>query len=153
MRRSRENFLSFGDRTLHALLFRREDEFGPKEREHLATLDGHTVRHRENKFIAFGCGDERKCNSGIAGGRLDQDGFTRSYFSIRFGGSDHGETNAVFDRGQRIEEFQFENEITDKFFISYDARHAHQRRRADCIEHRVIDASAKFRLGHGCLLP
>ena len=50
----------------------RQHELGAEERQHLAALDRHGLRHDQDQPIAARGRDEGERDAGIAGGRLDQ---------------------------------------------------------------------------------
>ena len=57
---------------------------------------------------------------------------------------DHGDADAVLDAGDRIEEFELEQDVgLDAGFLR-QPRHAHQRGVADRLGDRIVDAAAAW---------
>jgi hypothetical protein len=65
---------AFCDGAGHALGGRREHDLGAEQRQHLAALDRHALRHGQDQAIAARGADEGQRDAGVAGGRLDQHG-------------------------------------------------------------------------------
>jgi len=79
---------------------------------------------------------------GVAAGRLDQDGVLVDPAAFQ-GIVDHGEADPVFHAGQRIEEFELEEDFSLGSMRGRGAVEAHERRVADCSG----DVIVYFRLG------
>jgi hypothetical protein len=58
----------------HAPCSRRQHQFGAEQRQHLAPLHRHGVRHHQDQPVAARGGDEGERDAGVAGGRLEEDG-------------------------------------------------------------------------------
>ena len=78
-------------------------------------------------------------------GRFDEDGL-RSDGAARLAGLDHGAADAVFDRGQGIEELALADQHRLAPRVRGQAVETDHGCRADGIEDAVVDSAAKIRL-------
>src|SRR6185312_1586535 len=101
--------------------------------------------------ITFRRRGESERDAGIARGRLDQHGAAGLDTAVALGRLDHGEADPVFHRGQRVEELAFAENVGLDVVRGGDARQPDERRRANRLDDRVIDAAAKFLRGPGGL--
>ena len=69
-RRRRQQLVRLRHRAVHALLARRQHQFGTEIRQHLAPLDRHALRHRHDKFVAARGAHERQPDARVARGRF-----------------------------------------------------------------------------------
>jgi hypothetical protein len=139
-------FLGSGDSATHAAGAGRQHQFGAEQREHLAALERHRLRHHQDQAIAARSGDEGERDAGIARGRLDQ----RAAGLQRAGGFqrvDHGDADAVLDAGDRVEEFELGQDRGVDAALGRQAVQAHQRGIADRVGDRVVDAAAAGDVG------
>ncbi len=105
-----QDFLRLADRPAHPFGARRQDQLGAKGLQQLAPLQAHGVGHHQQAVIAFGRSHQRQADAGVAAGRLHQNGVRPNLaeFLRRF---DHILSNAVFDAGAGVEEFQLNQHI------------------------------------------
>ena len=90
------------NRTFHAVGARRQHDLRTVRFEQIAALDRHRVRHDENQRIAFGGGDERERDAGVAARRFEN-GHSGTQATVAFGGFDHRNADAILHRTGRIE--------------------------------------------------
>ena len=136
--RGAHQFLRGGDRALHALRCRRQDDFGAEERQHLAPLDRHRFRHHQLQPVAAGSGDEGQRDPGIARSRLDQHGVGIDQARL-FHRDDHRRADAVLHAGGGIEIFQLGQDGRVHALRLRQFAQTDDRRIADCVD----DASQK----------
>ena len=108
----------------------------PRACEQLAALDRHRVGHDQRALVAFGRGDERQADAGVAAGRFD-DGVARLDLAglLRF--VHHRDGDAVLDRRERVERLEFGDDFRRAF--GDDAIEPHQRRTPDQLRDVVVD--------------
>ncbi len=95
-------FLGLGDRALHAVRARGEDDFRTVGRGEFAPLNGHGVRHREDEVVALDGAHEREADARVAARGL-HDRRARLEGARLFGGLDHRERDAVLHAAARVE--------------------------------------------------
>ena len=105
-----DDLLGPGDGAAHALRRRGQLELGAEQQQHLAAFDRHAVRHRQDQPIALGGADKGERDPGIARGRLDQHGAGLDAAG-GLGRLDHRQPDAVLDRGERVEELAFAEDV------------------------------------------
>ncbi len=66
-----QDLLGPRERARHAARRRRQLELGAQQKQHLAPLDRHALRHAQNQLVAARRRNEGKRNAGVAAGRLD----------------------------------------------------------------------------------
>ena len=135
------------DGAAHAARGGDQFQLGAEDQQHLAPFQRHRVRHGQDQAVALRRRDEGQRDAGIARGRLDQDGRPGVDAACFFRRLDHGEADAVLHRGQRIEELALAEDVGLDAVRGGDAREAHQRRRADGLDDRIVDAAAELRRG------
>jgi hypothetical protein len=69
----RGDFIGLGHGALHALRPLGEHKARPENLENFAALHGHRIGHREDELETLRRSDERKRDSGVPAGRLDED--------------------------------------------------------------------------------
>ncbi len=136
--------LGLVDGSLHAERPRRQHQLGAEKRQHLAPLDRHRLRHREDQPIAACRGDEGKRDAGIARGRLDERA-ARLDLAVALERVDHAHPDAVLDARDRVEELELRQEIGLDALLGGEAFQPHDRRVADRRRDVLIDASAPGR--------
>ena len=115
----------------------------PSSLQHLAALERHAVGHRQDQPIAL-CGtDKSQGDPGIARGRFDQN---RAGLDPAggFGGGDHRDPDAVLDRGERVEELAFAQDVGLGPGVLREAVDANEGSGADRFSDVVINAAAKL---------
>ena len=93
------------DRSLHALGGRRQNDFGAKKRQHLATFDRHRFRHHQLQPVSARRGDKSQGDTGIARSRFDQHGVRVDHAGFLHR-HHHCRPNTVLNAGGRTEIFQ-----------------------------------------------
>jgi hypothetical protein len=88
------NFFSLRHGTAHTLRPFREDDFGTKRAQHVASLDRHGFRHCQDAAITVNSSRESKTDSGVAAGWLD-DGHAWLEHAALNGIFNHRHTDAV----------------------------------------------------------
>ena len=134
-------FLGLGDSALHALAGWRQFQLRAKQSQHLATLNRHRFRHHENKAIPARRRHKGQRDAGITGSWFNQRraGFNRSRSFQRI---DHVDADTILDARDRIEKFELGQKIgVHAFLLGYPIQ-PHNRRIANRIGDRVIDAAA-----------
>ena len=119
-----------------------QHQFGAEQRQHLAALDRHGLRHGQDQLVALGGGGEGERDAGIAGGRLDQRRLAGRDLALGFQRLDHRDADTVLDRGDRVEEFELGQKVgLDALFLGQLVE-ADDRRVADGLGDRRVDAAA-----------
>ncbi len=143
-RRRSDDFVGFGDRALHALRGRGEDQLGAEQGQHLAAFGRHRFRHHQYQLVAAGRRHEGQRNAGVAGRRFDQNAMPGRNLALRLERIDHRHADAILDAADRIEELELgEQARFDAFFLG-DAIDADERRIADRIRDRCKDFAAAW---------
>ena len=137
-----DDLLRLGDGAFHAERSRRQLELRTEQRQHLAALDRHRLRHDQDQLVAARRGDERERDAGVAGSRLDKCRLAGRNLARGFHGIDHADADAVLDAGNRIEEFELRQKIGADIVFFGDAVEPHDRRIADRVGDGIIDAAA-----------
>ena len=140
-----DDFKRLGDCALHALRGGSENQFRPEQGQHLAALDRHQFGHHQNQPIAARRRDEGERNSGVAGGRLDQNAAPGRDLALRLERIDHRNADAVLDAGDRIEEFELGEKAGDDALFLGDSIDADEGRIADRIGDRRINPAPAWR--------
>ena len=86
--------VSLIDRTLHAGGSRGEHELGTKGAQHDAALVRHRLWHREHDLVTTCCTNHGQCDTGVAGGCLDN-GAARLELASVLGSLNNSQTDAV----------------------------------------------------------
>ena len=156
--RLRQQLVGARDCAAHALLARRQDQFGPEIGQHLPPLDRYRFRHGQDQAVAACSGDEGEPDSGVARGGFDQRR-ARLDLAFAFQRQDHVDADSVLDAGNRVEELELQRKVGGDALLGADARDADQRRVADCLGDAVVDPAAQraveyqgLLLGHGASL-
>ena len=122
------SLLGLGDRALHAVGGGRQHEFRAQDREHLAALDRHRIRHHEDELVALRGGDEGERDAGIAGCRLDQRILARRDPAGLLHRLDHADADAILHAGQRIEELELREQVGLDALLLRELVEPHERR-------------------------
>ncbi len=138
------DFFGFGDGPAHPPRRRRQFKFGAEQLQHLAALDRHAFRHRQDQPIALRGANESERNPGIARGRLDQHG-PGFDAAVRFRRRNHRDADAVLDRVERVEELTFRQNVRLRSGLFCHAMYPDQRGCADRFGDAVVNAAAKLR--------
>ena len=140
MRNFGGELLCLRDGAFHAFRSFCEDHTRTEDLEHLATFDGHRFRHREDQLNPFRGGDECKRDTGIARGRLDEDGVLRNFTGANpvF---DHRVADAVLDGRKRIEKLKLQEDFCLRSVRGSRAIEAHEGGVADRFSDVVVDFS------------
>jgi hypothetical protein len=145
----RHQFMGAGDGALHALGRFGQLDLRAQDHQHLAPFQRHGFRHHQDQLVALGGGNEGQCDAGVAAGRLDQHILAGRDDALFFQRIDHADADTVLDRGNRIEEFQLEQDIGLGAGFGGHALDPHQGGVADGLGDGVVDASAaRFALFH-----
>jgi len=118
---------------------------GAEQGKHLAPLDRHRFRHHQREFVAARRGDESERDAGVAGSRFDDHAASRSDAPLRLERVDHRYADAVLDAGDRVEELELGQQVGAHAAFACDAVDPDQRRLADGLGDRRIDAAAAER--------
>ncbi len=135
-------------RFLDAFRTGREDELRAKGLEQLAALHRHRVGHHQRALVALCRGHEGQADAGVAARRFD-DGLPRFELARLLRFADHGDGDAIFDRGERIEGFQFRSHLRRSG--GDDAVEPHERRAPDQLGDVVVDLSVHC--SSSCIAP
>jgi hypothetical protein len=124
-------------------------DLGAEQRQHLAPLDRHAVRHGEDEVIALGGADKSEADAGIPRGGLDQHR-RRLKAPVALRRLDHRHGNAVFHGVERVEEFAFPQDLRRDVGARRDLLQPHQRRRTDGLEDAVVNVTAELNPSGRC---
>jgi hypothetical protein len=83
-----------------------------------------------------------KRNAGVARGRLDEGGLARLDLALRFQALDHGDADAVLDRGDRVEELELGKDFGLDAIGVRELVEPDDRRVADGVDDGIVDAAA-----------
>jgi DNA-binding response OmpR family regulator/GAF domain-containing protein len=117
------------DRTLHALLTRREVERSAISQHQPPPLQAHAFGHDQDQLVAFHRRHHGQADAGIAGCRLD-DGAARLQLAACFGFLDHRQRDAVLHRRAGVRPLR----LDPHFGVAEQAVDADVRRVADRLE-------------------
>ena len=122
--------IRFGDRALHTLGAIGQHQFGAVCLHQLSALDRHGLGHDDDDAVASCGGDCGKSDTGIAGGRLDNDAafFEQSFF---LGVVDHRLGDTILDRSGGIEVLELCEDGRLKVQLLFDVGQLQQRSLAD----------------------
>ena len=90
-----------GDRSLHLLLGRRQDDLRAEGLEQLPPLEAHALRHRQDAPVAAHRAHERQTDAGVPARRLDDDA-ARLERSAALRLLDHRQADAVLHRAAGV---------------------------------------------------
>jgi len=119
----------------------RQHHFRAEKTHQAAPFDTEIFGHDDDERIALLRAHHGQADAGVAAGRLD-DRLSRPQASVPFGGLDDAEREPVLDGPERIERFDFHEQI-DAFRRQFvDAHHG---RVADCRKNAGVDRAAAGR--------
>ena len=137
--------LGLGDGSRHPFRSRRKDNFGSESPQENAPLQAHSLRHGKDQPVPPHRRHQRKPDTGIAAGRLDQDSLARLDFSLPLSFVDHADADAVFHARARIEALKLGGHRRFRTFCN--PVQTHQRSFSDQFGHVIGDlheCSVKF---------
>ena len=115
---------------------RSEDKLCAESLQQFPALDGERVRHDQDALVAFRCGDERQADAGVATGGFDDRVLAGFDLAAFFRVVDHGNGDAVLDRGEWVEGFEFDDHLRPP---AEDAMQSDHGRVADQLCDVVVD--------------
>ena len=130
------------NRARHAAWAWRQLKLGPEVRQNLAALHRHSLRHHEDQAITAGGRNEGEADAGVPGRRLHQNRFTRRDAAFGFQRVDHRDADAILDRRERIEKFEFHQNVGFEIRCGLDLLQFDEGRVADGLRDVVVDAAA-----------
>ena len=143
--------VGLGNGALHALGTVGQHQLGAVGLHQLAALDAHRLGHDDDDAVAAGGGDGRQTDTGVAGGRLDDDG-AGLQLAGGLGVVDHGPGDTVLDGAGGVEIFQFSENFCLKVLGVFNMGELQQRGVADQLVCGSINlAHGSFLHRHFCL--
>ena len=143
--------VGLGNGALHALGTVGQHQLGAIGLHQLAALDAHRLGHDDDDAVAAGGGDGRQTDTGVAGGRLDDDG-AGLQLAGGLGVVDHGPGDTVLDGTGGVEIFQFSENFCLKVLGVFNMGELQQRGVADQLVCGSINlAHGSFLHRHFCL--
>ena len=137
-RRLRGDLFSLGDGTLHALCAVGENELCAVGLHQLAALDAHGLGHDDDDAIAACGGHGCKADTGIAGGRLDDDGVGLQLAAC-LSVIKNGLGDTILDGACGVEVFELGEELSLELFSLFDVGQFEKRGLADQLVRRSVN--------------
>src|SRR6202162_6094939 len=132
-----KQFLGFQNCSLHSPRTRRQNDFRAKSKQQHAPLQAHRLGHGEDKLVSLhGC-YKGESDSGVAAGRLDQNGFPGLNPPGTLGIGNHAHADAVFYTCHGILALQFRRDLGNRALRN--PVQPHQRRAADQFRYILCD--------------
>ena len=103
-----QNLVSLGDGPLHAVRAWGEHDLRAEGQQKHAALQAHGLRHGEDDPVALDRGHKGQRDTGVAAGRLDQDGLAGLDLAGLLGGVDHCKADAILHAADRVLAFQLD---------------------------------------------
>ena len=130
VRRLRGELLGLGDGALHALGTVGEDELRAVGLHQLAALDAHGLRHDDDDAVAARGGDGGEADTGVAGGRLDDNGVGLQ-LAAGLGVIEDGLGDTILDGAGGVEVFKLGEKLGFELFCLFDVGQFEKRGLAD----------------------
>ena len=122
-----DNLVGAIDRAGHSLGGIREDELGAERAKNRAAFRAHRLGHGQYALVALDRSHEGQCDSGVAAGRLDDNGLAGSDRALPLGVLDHGEANSILHAVGRIVALELSHDLrfdTGRDSVESDERSA-----------------------------